>query len=108
MPDPHVGPPSECSWWPTLNKYEDSGLNLGVWTPRCEEWFQRRRALLLTEIGLPHTASKWRTLLRGEAETKRLLKGSRQLAGQFIKLHFCLHKSDAYSGADGASLDGES
>ncbi|KAG1843504.1 hypothetical protein C8R48DRAFT_562443, partial [Suillus tomentosus] len=30
------------SWWPRPNAWDASGLNVGFWSARCEDWFQRR------------------------------------------------------------------
>ncbi|KAG2084396.1 hypothetical protein BD769DRAFT_1374932, partial [Suillus cothurnatus] len=29
------------SWWPRPNTWDASGLNLGFWSARCEDWFQK-------------------------------------------------------------------
>jgi hypothetical protein len=29
------------SWWPRPNAWDASGLNLGFWSARCEDWFQK-------------------------------------------------------------------
>lgn len=76
--------PSEESWWPTAGKFEDSGLNVGVWTPKCEEWYQKRRKGILEEARGACNASDWRTYLKFEGETKRVLRGARTLAARYI------------------------
>lgn len=94
----HAGPigngvPSELSWWPTLSKFEESGLNLGIWTPRCEEWFQTRGRSTSLVAGenmerKPLSSKQWRNQLRCEMETKRMLKGARILASRYIAKYY--------------------
>ena len=92
--DEKVGAPCEKSWWPTSSKYEESGLNIGVWTPRSEDWFQLRRSRILNGTDETLSATKWRVPIRGEAETKRLLKGARKLAADFIDRHLQAKQND--------------
>ena len=80
--------PSEESWWPTIGKFEDSGLNLGVWTPKCEEWFVRRRLGILNGTNRPYNASTWRNVLRFEMETKRVYKGAKIIAERYIEQQY--------------------
>ena len=80
-------PPSEQSWWPTAMKFEDSGLNVGVWTPKCEEWFMRRCSGSPAGGFRACSASQWRTFLRFEMETKRVYKGAKLLASRYIEEH---------------------
>lgn len=76
--------PSEQSWWPTAAKFEASGLNVFAWTPRCEEWFLRRRKGIVEEGYSTCSASDWRTYLKCEGETKRVYKGARILSSKYI------------------------
>lgn len=80
--------PTEQSWWPTAGKFEDSGLNVGLWTPNCEEWYERRLAAILDGSSTPCTASAWRDLIKFERETKRTYKGAKQLSARFIDKHY--------------------
>ena len=79
--------PSERSWWPTITKFEDSGLNLGVWTPNCEYWFRHRQQCILGGTHGAYSAAEWRTYLRFEMETKRILKGAREIATRYLQDH---------------------
>ncbi|KAJ7845168.1 hypothetical protein B0H14DRAFT_2219302, partial [Mycena olivaceomarginata] len=40
------------SWWPRPSAMEQSGLNVGWWTPLCEQWFEKR----LKELQRPQPA----------------------------------------------------
>ncbi|KAF8144812.1 hypothetical protein K438DRAFT_1492706, partial [Mycena galopus ATCC 62051] len=49
------------SWWPRPVSMEQSGLNVGWWTPMCETWFRRR----LQQLAEPQKAdilthAKWK------------------------------------------------
>lgn len=84
---PKVVAPTEQSWWPTFNKFEESGLNLGIWTPRCEQWFLSRTNEIMEKGCGPLSSSKWRDAMRCEMETKRVYKAARSLAARFITDH---------------------
>lgn len=62
----------------------DSGLNVGAWTPKCEDWFQKRLSKILDEQESTHTATTWRSHLKLDTDTKRVYKGARDLATRFI------------------------
>ncbi|KAG2102302.1 hypothetical protein BD769DRAFT_1304521, partial [Suillus cothurnatus] len=36
------GTMDKVSWWPRPQAWAASGLNVGFWSTRCEEWFQKR------------------------------------------------------------------
>ncbi|KAG2121584.1 hypothetical protein BD769DRAFT_1361306 [Suillus cothurnatus] len=38
----HDGTMDKVSWWPRPQAWAASGLNVGFWSTRCEEWFQKR------------------------------------------------------------------
>lgn len=84
---PSIVPLAEHSWWPTFNKFEESGLNIGVWTPRCEQWFQARRTEIVDKGHRPMPSSKWRSHLRCEMETKRVYRAARILAARYLDEH---------------------
>lgn len=81
--------PAEQSWWPTAGKFDDSGLNVGFWTQKCEEWFTKRRDGILEETHRACTASNWRSCLRFDMETKRVYKGAKIIATSYIANHLC-------------------
>ncbi|KAJ6551210.1 hypothetical protein B0H19DRAFT_950741 [Mycena capillaripes] len=51
------------SWWPSAHVWESSGLNMGYWTPFCEQWFQSRQAEIRTGTALLHDQAQWRQKL---------------------------------------------
>lgn len=80
--------PAEQSWWPTVGKFTESGLNIGVWTPKCKEWYLRRRAGILAETHGACTAAKWRNHLRFDMDTKKVYKGAKDLAARYIAQNY--------------------
>jgi hypothetical protein len=57
------------SWWPRLNAWETSALNLNVWTPAAEAFFTSRiHAISVNDKknGALRSATDWKKLLRGE------------------------------------------
>jgi hypothetical protein len=63
-----------------------SGLNVGWWTPLCEEWFQRR----LRELETPKPANllphgKWKHYLKMERKCPPLVEATERLAAQILE-----------------------
>ncbi|KAJ7122130.1 hypothetical protein C8R44DRAFT_589149, partial [Mycena epipterygia] len=51
---------STLSWWPRPPAFEASDLNVGWWTPLCEEWFQKRLGHIAGGTGRLATQSAWK------------------------------------------------
>ncbi|KAI1789776.1 hypothetical protein LXA43DRAFT_892236 [Ganoderma leucocontextum] len=54
----------DYSWWPKAGTWEDSDLDMGYWTPYCEEWFQQRLRRIWANDTEPRTAKKWKDGLK--------------------------------------------
>lgn len=69
-----------------------SGLWNGYWSPRCEEWFQRRAADIIEAINgvdnkcwQPKSSNAWYEALKyARKQTKDFLRGSELAADDFI------------------------
>ncbi|KZP28580.1 hypothetical protein FIBSPDRAFT_693704, partial [Athelia psychrophila] len=53
---------SDSSWWPKPSTWQGSSMDMGYWSPQCEEWYRHRRALISSGDvgGAPKTAQRWR------------------------------------------------
>ena len=67
---PHHRDVAESSWWPKQSTWNESGLDVGIWTNRNEEWFQRTlhtyRQGPFDEKWGPKKAKDWRNVLKQE------------------------------------------
>ncbi|KAJ7916744.1 hypothetical protein B0H13DRAFT_1609050, partial [Mycena leptocephala] len=70
------------SWWPPLAAWVSSGLNMGHWTPSCEEWYQSRLAEIRAGHAQLHTQLQWRQKLMRVPSP--LLLTNDQLAASFL------------------------
>ncbi|KZP03179.1 hypothetical protein FIBSPDRAFT_769321 [Athelia psychrophila] len=57
---------ADLSWWPKQSTWLGSSMDTGYWAPECEEWYQKRRALIRSgdPRGDPKTAENWRQALQ--------------------------------------------
>ncbi|KAF7369191.1 hypothetical protein MVEN_00246400 [Mycena venus] len=51
------------SWWPTPPVWKACGLQMGYWTPACEDWFQSRLADVRAGNAQLHSQVEWRQML---------------------------------------------
>jgi len=67
------------SWWPLPAQWNNlNGHNWGYWTEWDEQWYcQRLMAIHRGDprLGVPLTATTWRTKVRGAASARLLTKG---------------------------------
>jgi hypothetical protein len=72
------------SWWPKVTTWEGSGLNVGCWTPMCEQWFQKRLIQLQAGSNRPYNASQWAKNLRYAKKTKKFIENANKLGRNFL------------------------
>ncbi|KAJ7251115.1 hypothetical protein B0H12DRAFT_648995 [Mycena haematopus] len=51
------------SWWPPASVWKSCRLEMGYWTPLCEEWFLSRLAEILNGNAQLHSRIEWRQIL---------------------------------------------
>ena len=74
----------DLSWWPKVTTFEGSGLNVGCWTPMCENWFKKRsEGIHAGRVG-PNSSIAWQKNLKYAKETKKFVKNSMDLAERFL------------------------
>ncbi|KAG1851715.1 hypothetical protein F4604DRAFT_1592344 [Suillus subluteus] len=72
------------SWWPQPNAWNVSGLNVGFWSARCEDWFQgrlgniregvsRMRHSLTKDTNGPMTSAQWKHSLKFQPATNKIM-----------------------------------
>ncbi|KIK31445.1 hypothetical protein CY34DRAFT_103292 [Suillus luteus UH-Slu-Lm8-n1] len=73
------------SWWPRPNAWNVSGLNVGFWSARCEDWFQTRlgniqegvsrtRHALTNDTNGPITSTQWKCSLKFQPATNKITR----------------------------------
>ncbi|KAK7057339.1 hypothetical protein R3P38DRAFT_2759612 [Favolaschia claudopus] len=77
---------SARSWWPRPTAMQNSGLNVGWWTPMCEQWFLKRLATLESDAPPPLvTHSAWKHNLKLERRCPPLAEAADRLAAQILE-----------------------
>lgn len=83
------------SWWPSSERWRSKQMDFGVWTPSCEEWFQRRLKVIsniddLTNSaqrqGLVRTSMEWRNALRQYNIKRNLMNTVEKASKDWIAL----------------------
>ncbi|KAG2114200.1 uncharacterized protein F5147DRAFT_650017 [Suillus discolor] len=85
----------EVSWWPRPQAWAASGLNVGFWSTRCEEWFQKRlgniregvsriRNTRVNDDNGPMTATQWKHSLKFNPGTNKMMKNVDAACSQFL------------------------
>ncbi|KAK7684533.1 hypothetical protein QCA50_012480 [Cerrena zonata] len=64
---------ADISWWPKAIAWNVSGFNCGQWTFQCEEWFRRRRDLIVSGSASPRKRKEWQSALRLRMNATRAL-----------------------------------
>ncbi|KAJ7182816.1 hypothetical protein C8R43DRAFT_1116436 [Mycena crocata] len=72
------------SWWPPLKAWRSSSLNVGYWTPSCEEWFQSRMTLIRSGEAQPHNLQQWRHNMTDDRKHISPMQVNDRLAEQFL------------------------
>lgn len=55
---------TDMSWWPRHSAWLSSGLNIGVWTSACEEWFLTHRQKIMSGQEGPRSATDWKKRIK--------------------------------------------
>ncbi|KZP27747.1 hypothetical protein FIBSPDRAFT_948324 [Athelia psychrophila] len=52
---------TDTSWWPKQSTWQGSCMDMGYWTPQCEEWYMHQRQLVWSgdTCGAPKIADRW-------------------------------------------------
>ncbi|KAJ7097627.1 hypothetical protein C8R44DRAFT_989000 [Mycena epipterygia] len=72
------------SWWPPHTAWHFSGINIGYWTPACEDWFQRRLAQIHAGEAQLQTRTQWRHNMTYEVKCSPLSFTNDRLAAEFL------------------------
>jgi hypothetical protein len=72
------------SWWPKVTTWEGSPLDVGCWTPMCEQWFQKCLVQLREGSTRPYNASQWAKNLRYAKLTKKFFETSKKIGRNFL------------------------
>ncbi|KAJ7823324.1 hypothetical protein B0H14DRAFT_2370220 [Mycena olivaceomarginata] len=74
------------SWWPRPSAMEQSGLNVGWWTPLCEQWFEKRlKELQRPQPAPPLTHAKWKHNMKRERQCVSLAQEAERVAAQILE-----------------------
>ncbi|KAH9921087.1 hypothetical protein B0H21DRAFT_767080 [Amylocystis lapponica] len=60
------------------------GLNVGYWSQQCEDWFQKRLALIRSGERPPLGSIRWRDAVRFYKPTPKLIQANENAAAQFL------------------------
>ncbi|KAG1729430.1 hypothetical protein EDB19DRAFT_1583022, partial [Suillus lakei] len=85
----------KVSWWPRPQAWAASGLNVGFWSTRCEEWFQKHldniqegvsriRNTRINDNNGPMTTMWWRHSLKFNAGITKMMKNVDAACSQFL------------------------
>jgi len=72
------------SWWPKLIAWHNSGMQVGFWSPYCEEWFQLHLKSILSGGASPRTSKGWDQALKLARKQSKLACNYEGLVAQFV------------------------
>ncbi|KAE9408261.1 hypothetical protein BT96DRAFT_808460 [Gymnopus androsaceus JB14] len=75
---------SDISWWPKHSAWVQSGLNIGVWTPDCEHWYQHRLAEIHAESAKLLSPVQWKSAIRFTHQSLKVAQINESLAAEFL------------------------
>jgi hypothetical protein len=74
----------DLSWWPKVSTWEASSLNVGCWTPLCEQWFRKRLQGIRDGTARPYTSTAWSKNLRYEKHSKEFFRNWNNIGRDFL------------------------
>ena len=75
---------ADFSWWPKVNTWDGSDLDLGCWTPQCEHWFTQRLNSIVHGHQTPKDTTTWARNLRYQKEIKVFFPKVKELTYAFL------------------------
>lgn len=80
---------ADMSWWPQQSAWEISGLNVGHWTPDCEDWFRNRLQSIHQGTATLRSASDWKKAMKLQRKAVKVAATNRDQACRFLNTgHF--------------------
>ncbi|KAI0634147.1 hypothetical protein C8Q77DRAFT_1056369 [Trametes polyzona] len=80
----------DLSWWPKPNIWEKSSLNVGYWTPWCEEWFQAVLKRHLSGNAVLKNSSAWKDALSHFKPAGKLRDAVERASQVFLHDRMCV------------------
>lgn len=71
-------------WWPKPSAWESSGLNVGYWSPDCENWYQRRLQTIRDGNATLRSGTQWKDAMKMQKKTRPLVQANTTLAHDFL------------------------
>ncbi|KAJ7437513.1 hypothetical protein FB451DRAFT_1152562 [Mycena latifolia] len=75
---------TRLSWWPTPSSFKASGLNIGWWSPACEEWLQKRLDDIKNGKADLKTQKEWTSNIRFFAACRKVGHANEDLAAEYL------------------------
>ena len=75
---------ADMSWWPKLTAWRNSGIQVGFWSPYCEEWFQLCLKSIISSLAKPRTSKEWNQALKLVRNQSKLACNYKRLAAHFV------------------------
>ncbi|CAK5284660.1 unnamed protein product [Mycena citricolor] len=72
------------SWWPQPGTFFTSGLNVGWWTPDCEQWFQSVLKQMRENKAVVLNNGDWKARIRGYSAAGRMAKNLEAVHKEFL------------------------
>ncbi|TFK73105.1 hypothetical protein BDN72DRAFT_762135 [Pluteus cervinus] len=76
---------AEKSWWPKQSAWDSSGLNLGYWTPDCEDWYQHRLSQIRADKAELRSATQWQKSMNQQKKSRQVRQSNRECASKFLE-----------------------
>lgn len=74
----------DASWWPRKDVWDQSELNVGYWSERCEEWYQRRLSDIREGTGGLMNSTEWKAKLKRAPHTALFKSNFNVLSQEFM------------------------
>src|SRR5882724_7528045 len=75
---------ANMSLWPKLIAWHNSGMQVGFWSPYCEELFQLQLKTILSGRASPRTSKGWDQALKLARKQSKLVHNYECLVAQFV------------------------
>ncbi|KAF8509188.1 hypothetical protein JB92DRAFT_2730673, partial [Gautieria morchelliformis] len=82
--DTNANQSSDLSWWPKPKIWERSGLNVGYWSPSCEEWYQTRLQKNRDRTGTLKNSNDWNQSMVLQKKQAKLASMNEHFSARFL------------------------
>ncbi|KAJ7856258.1 hypothetical protein B0H14DRAFT_2753308 [Mycena olivaceomarginata] len=77
---------STISWWPHPIYFEKFGLNIGWWSPACEDFYQKRPKQITRRDATLSTQGEWKNNMKFDSKVPTYIESAERCTAQVLQV----------------------